>query len=238
MNQTDNNRLTILQAMQIGPQWLLRAPQADQAQPATAASMAEPQAVPPHVAALDWPQLQDTVSACTACGLCQGRAHTVFGRGDQRATWLFVGEGPGYFEDQQGQPFVGAAGRLLGNIQRALGIEALEHSYIANVVKCRARDAADKDRPPTAEEIAACLPYLERQIALIEPKIIVALGKTAAIALLGLDAETAVGALRGKLHDYHGIPLCVTYHPAYLLRKPAEKSKTWADLCLALKAVN
>ncbi len=160
----------------------------------------------------------------------------MFGVGDRKATWLFVGEGPGYNENLRGEPFVGAAGHLLDNMMRALDMQRGENTFIANVVKCRPTDAQGKDRPPAPDEAAACLPYLKRQIALIAPGVIVALGKTAAISLLGLDPETPVGQLRGKQHRYARVPLVVTYHPAYLLRKPVEKSKAWADLCLARTA--
>ncbi|MBY0569768.1 MAG: uracil-DNA glycosylase, partial [Burkholderiaceae bacterium] len=125
----------------------------------------------------------------------------------------------------------------LDNMLRALGVQRGERAYIANVVKCRPTDSSGKDRPPTADEIQACLPYLQRQIALIQPKVIVALGKTAAVALLGADPDTPVSQLRGKEHRVNGVPMIVTYHPAYLLRKPVEKSKTWRDLCLAQNAL-
>ncbi|MFZ6844729.1 uracil-DNA glycosylase [Undibacterium sp. RuTC16W] len=194
-------------------------------------------AVSAAVADMDWTDLESTVAACRACQLCEGRANTVFGIGDQRAKWLFVGEGPGYQENLQGKPFVGPAGHLLDNILRALGMQRGENTYIANIVKCRPTDAQGKDRAPSPEEVAACLPYLKRQIALIQPEVIIALGKTAAVSLLDLNPETPVGQLRGKLHRYQNLPLVVTYHPAYLLRKPTEKSKTWEDLCLALRSM-
>ena len=187
----------------------------------------------PATASLDWPDLRDTVAQCQACGLCGGRSHTVFGTGQHQARWLFVGEGPGMHEDQQGEPFVGPAGQLLDNMLLALGLNRQTTAYITNVVKCRARDAEAKDRSPHADEIAACLPYLERQIELLQPQVIVALGKTAALSLLGLTADTALASLRGQVHQYRQRPLIVTFHPAYLLRKPLEKSKAWADLCLA-----
>jgi len=190
-----------------------------------------------RVSEMSWDALQAEVASCVACGLCKGRTKTVFGTGDTAATWLFVGEGPGYNENLQGEPFVGAAGQLLDNMLHALGIRRGDRAYIANVVKCRPTDSAGKDRPPTLAEIQACLPYLQRQIALIQPKVIVALGKTAAIALLGADPETPVSQLRGKEHHLNGVPMIVTYHPAYLLRKPAEKNKAWRDLCLARKAL-
>lgn len=187
---------------------------------------------------MDWPQLKAAVAVCTKCGLCQGRTQSVFGVGDEKAKWLFIGEGPGRNEDLTGEPFVGKAGKLLDNILLSMGLKRGENAYIANIVKCRPTDAAGKDRPPTPEETAACMPYLERQIALIQPTILVALGKTAALSLLALDPETPVSRLRGKVHQYAGRPLIVTYHPAYLLRNMADKKKTWSDLCLAMSTMS
>jgi DNA polymerase len=186
------------------------------------------------IAGMDWMQLKAAVSGCTRCGLCQTRTQTVFGVGDPIAKWLFVGEGPGRNEDLQGEPFVGPAGKLLDNMLAAIDLRRGTNAYIANIVKCRPTGADKRDRPPTSEEAAACLPYLQRQIELIQPTVIVALGKTAALSLLGLDPDTAVSALRGKVHRYAGLPLIVTYHPAYLLRNPSDKRKSWADLCLAM----
>jgi len=185
-------------------------------------------------AAMDWPQLQKAVAGCTACGLCHGRKNTVFGVGDNKAKWLFIGEGPGRNEDIQGEPFVGPAGKLLDNILLAMGLKRGENAYIANIVKCRPTDGNGRDRPPAADEVAACLPYLQRQIELIQPTILVALGKTAALSLLGLDPATPVSKLRGTVHRYAERPLVVTYHPAYLLRQLADKGKVWSDLCLAM----
>lgn len=176
----------------------------------------------------DWPSLRQQVQGCTACKLRAGCTQTVFGVGDEKAGWLFVGEGPGADEDAQGEPFVGQAGRLLDNMLAAIGLKRGNNVYIANVVKCR----PPNNRSPEADEIAQCLPYLQRQIALIKPKLIVALGKTAATALLGRDAT--LGSLRATIHEYQGIPLIITYHPAYLLRSPAEKAKAWQDLRLAV----
>lgn len=188
----------------------------------------------PSPLALDWPQLQAAVAACTACGLCRGRKNTVFGVGDSKARWLFIGEGPGRNEDIQGEPFVGPAGKLLDNILLAMGLARGENAYIANIVKCRPTDENGRDRPPAADEVAACLPYLQRQIELIQPTVLVALGKTAALSLLGLDPSTPVSKLRGSVHCYAERPLIVTYHPAYLLRQLADKGKVWSDLCLAM----
>ena len=180
------------------------------------------------VAGFDWPQLKQRVKDCTICKLRAGCTQTVLGVGDENADWLFVGEGPGADEDALGEPFVGQAGKLLDNMLLAIKLKRGNNVYIANIVKCR----PPGNRNPEADEIAACLPYLQRQIELIRPRVIVALGKVASNALLGRDATLA--SLRGKLHDYRGIPLIVTYHPAYLLRSPSEKAKAWQDLCLAV----
>ena len=188
----------------------------------------------PKVAPMSWDELRQSVVNCVKCDLCHGRTRTVFGVGDEKARWLFVGEGPGRNEDQQGEPFVGPAGKLLDNMLAAMGVRRGDNAYIANIVKCRPTDSNGKDRPPSLEEIAACLPYLERQIALIDPAVIVAVGKTAAVTLLGLDPDTPVSKLRGVVHQYAGRPLVVTYHPAYLLRNMADKKKAWEDLCLAM----
>jgi uracil-DNA glycosylase family 4 len=187
-----------------------------------------------EIAEMDWQQLKTAVAGCTKCDLCRTRKKTVFGVGDEKAKWLFVGEGPGRNEDAQGEPFVGPAGKLLDNMLRAMGLKRGENAYIANIVKCRPTDADGRDRPPALDEVAACMPYLDRQIDLIKPTIIVALGKTAALSLLKLDPATPVTKLRNSIHRYANLPLVVTYHPAYLLRSPADKRKTWADLCLAM----
>lgn len=193
------------------------------------------------IANMDWAQLKASVAQCTACNLCKTRTKTVLGIGDEQAEWLFIGEGPGRKEDAQGEPFVGPAGKLLNNMMLAMNLQRGTNTYIANIVKCRPTNADGNDRPPTPEEAAACKPYLDRQIALLQAKIIVALGKTAAISLLNQDPQTSVSTLRGKVHRYvldeqknQDIPLLVTYHPAYLLRRLVEKAKTWADLCLAI----
>jgi uracil-DNA glycosylase len=185
------------------------------------------------LAAMDWDALEGSIRACARCGLCEGRQHAVPGVGDHAARWLFVGEGPGRNEDLQGEPFVGPAGKLLDNMLRALELARGKDTYIANIVKCRPVGADGRDRPPTPDEVDACMPYLRRQIALIRPQVIIALGKTAAVSLLGLPADTALASLRGEPREFDGIPLVITYHPAYLLRQPADKAKTWRDLCLA-----
>jgi len=188
----------------------------------------------PAIATMDWAKLKETVAECRQCGLCNGRKKTVFGVGDEKAKWLFIGEGPGRNEDMQGEPFVGPAGKLLDNMLVAMGLKRGENAYIANIVKCRPTDEGGKDRPPSPQEVASCLPYLQRQIALIQPTVLVALGKTAALSLLGLDPATPVSKLRGTVHRYQDLPLVVTYHPAYLLRQLGDKGKAWADLCLAM----
>jgi len=180
-----------------------------------------------QVESLNWVELKQRVGACTACRLRAGCKQTVFGVGDEKADWLFVGEGPGADEDAQGEPFVGQAGKLLDSMLMSIKLKRGSNVYIANIVKCR----PPGNRVPAADEIAQCLPYLQRQIELIQPKLIVALGKTAATALLGKEATLA--SLRGKVHHYKTIPLIVTYHPAYLLRSPLEKMKAWQDLNLA-----
>ena len=183
------------------------------------------------ISELGWPELKVMVRGCTACKLRTGCTQTAFGVGDEKADWLFVGEGPGADEDALGEPFVGQAGKLLDNMLVAIKLKRGSNVYIANIVKCR----PPGNRTPEADEIATCLPYLQKQIGLIQPKVIVALGKTAATTLLGREAT--LGSLRGKRHDYQGIPLIITYHPAYLLRTPSDKAKTWQDLCLAVETM-
>ena len=188
---------------------------------------------PADVAAMDWATLQSTVAGCEACGLCKSRRNTVFGVGDRQADWMIVGEAPGENEDLQGEPFVGAAGQLLDNMLRAVGRgragEGAQGAYIANVLKCR----PPANRNPQPAEVAQCEPYLARQVALVRPKIIVAMGRFAVQSLLRTDEP--IGRLRGRVHRYEGVPVIVTYHPAYLLRTPADKAKAWADLCLAME---
>ncbi|PWT77178.1 MAG: DNA polymerase III [Proteobacteria bacterium] len=179
------------------------------------------------VSRMDWVDLKQAVRACTACALHKGRTQSVFGVGDERADWLFIGEGPGAEEDARGEPFVGQAGRLLDNMLTAIGIARGRDVYIANVVKCR----PPGNRVPEPSEAAQCESFLLRQIALIGPRLIIALGKTAASNLLHTDAS--ISSMRGRLHTFQGIPLLVTYHPAYLLRNLPDKAKAWEDLCLA-----
>jgi len=191
---------------------------------------------PAGVEQMDWPALEAAVAGCQACDLCQSRQHTVFGVGDRQARWMVVGEAPGEQEDRQGEPFVGPAGQLLDNMLRAIGLdraaEGPEHGvFIANVLKCR----PPSNRNPQPEEMAQCEPYLRRQVALVRPKIILAMGRFAVQSLL--RTSEPIGKLRGRVHHYEGVPVIVTYHPAYLLRNQPDKAKAWADLCLALQVM-
>ncbi|QVN18624.1 uracil-DNA glycosylase [Burkholderia pyrrocinia] len=179
------------------------------------------------VAMLDWDALAARVADCTRCRLCEKRTNTVFGVGDREADWMLIGEAPGENEDKQGEPFVGQAGKLLDNMLQSLALKRGDNVYIANVIKCR----PPGNRNPEPDEVASCEPYLQRQVALVKPKLIVALGRFAAQTLLKTDASIA--SLRGRVHAYEGVPVIVTYHPAYLLRSLQDKSKAWADLCLA-----
>jgi uracil-DNA glycosylase len=185
-----------------------------------------------RVARMDWNELATEARQCQACGLCATRTQVVFGVGDRQADWLIIGEAPGADEDRQGEPFVGRAGKLLNPMLRAIGLRR-EQAYIANILKCRPPD----NREPTPAEAASCRPLLHRQIALIRPRIILAVGRVAAQNLL--ETDTQIGKLRGRVHTFGParIPLVVTYHPAYLLRSPREKRKAWDDLRLARRAL-
>ncbi|MBK7955989.1 MAG: uracil-DNA glycosylase [Candidatus Accumulibacter sp.] len=187
-----------------------------------------------EIARMGWPQLLPSAAACRACALCQERRQAVLGVGDVAADWLFIGEAPGAEEDARGEPFVGPAGKLLDAMLAAIDLRRGDDVYIANAVKCR----PPSNRTPEAAEIASCAPYLERQIALIQPRLIVLLGRAAAHALLGDVGSLA--SLRGQSLEYpapagsgHSIPVVVTYHPAYLLRTLPDKAKAWEDLCRA-----
>lgn len=223
-----------------------------------------------RIARMDWPALRDAVATCRACGLCQSRRQTVFGTGALQAHWMIVGEAPGEQEDLQGEPFVGAAGRLLDNMLRAAGLTradaaeepasalpappaslSAQQVYIANTLKCR----PPRNRNPSPEEMAQCEPFLSRQIELLRPRLILAMGRYAVQSLLRTDAP--IGRLRGQVHRYRpnagsrenpatnlssplpadGVPVVVTYHPAYLLRNLLDKAKAWEDLCLALRTM-
>jgi len=180
---------------------------------------------------MDWSALKETVASCRDCPLHAKRNKTVFGVGDENADWMFIGEGPGADEDAQGDPFVGQAGKLLDNMLAAVELKRGENVYIANIVKCR----PPGNRNPQPDEALKCEPYLQRQIELIKPRLIVALGRVAALNLLARDASIA--SLRGKVLEYKGTPLIVTYHPAYLLRNLPDKAKAWEDLCFAVKTM-
>ncbi|AKM32116.1 hypothetical protein AB870_21385 [Pandoraea faecigallinarum] len=181
----------------------------------------------PGVETLDWDALTERVANCRLCGLCEKRTQTVFGVGDREADWLLVGEAPGQQEDLQGEPFVGQAGKLLDNMLRASALTRGENVYIANVLKCR----PPNNRDPEADEVASCEPYLKRQVALLKPRVIVVMGRFAAQSILRTQASIA--SLRGRVHEYEGVPVIVTYHPAYLLRSLPDKAKAWTDWCLA-----
>ena len=186
------------------------------------------------VRGMDWATLRETVSGCRACGLCEGRTQTVFGAGAERADWMVVGEAPGEQEDLQGEPFVGPAGQLLDAMLHAVGLNRQAPTgeqavFIANVLKCR----PPENRNPAPDEVAQCEPYLRRQVELVQPKIILALGRFAVQALL--NTNEPIGRLRQQVHQYQGVPVIVSYHPAYLLRNLPDKAKAWADLVLAMQ---
>lgn len=202
--------------------------------PAAAGPLPRPDAA--TIATLDWQPLRDAVAGCRACTLCETRRHTVFGVGHPQADWMVVGEAPGEQEDRVGEPFVGPAGQLLDSMLHALGLTRAEapperQVFIANTLKCR----PPRNRNPDPAELAKCEPFLQRQIALVRPRMLLAMGRFAVQTLLRSDEP--VGRLRGRVHRYEGVPLVVTYHPAYLLRQPADKAKAWDDLCLAAEVL-
>ncbi|MDO9316019.1 MAG: uracil-DNA glycosylase [Burkholderiaceae bacterium] len=188
---------------------------------------------------MDWPALREAVASCTACSLCESRRQTVFGIGHPQAHWMIVGEAPGEEEDRSGEPFVGRSGQLLDNMLRAIGLsrqagetpDPAKQVFIANTLKCR----PPGNRNPLPDELARCEGFLIRQIQLVQPRIILAMGRFAVQSLLRSTAP--IGQLRGRVHRYQGVPLVVTYHPAYLLRNLSEKGRAWDDLCLALDTV-
>ena len=248
------NRDQILEEMGLGPRWVRRDPTtacrstnagtlepASVARVAVEAPIAEPAPVSAiqsarsgiedrgEIAAMDWERLRQSIASCRACGLCAERKQAVPGVGDENASWLFIGEGPGAEEDARGEPFVGQAGRLLDAMLAAIDLKRGEDVYIANAVKCR----PPGNRTPENDEVAACFPYLKRQIELIQPKLIVLLGRVAVTSVLRQDGS--LSSLRGKALSYRvgdrEIPVVVTYHPAYLLRNLPDKAKAWEDLC-------
>ena len=239
-------RAEILAEMGLVPVWRLRRERSSPVLQSVAEASAEVQGVPlheqavvatsseareRHILSMDWQALKGKVAGCTDCRLRATCKQTVFGVGDERAAWMLVGEAPGADEDRLGEPFVGQAGKLLDNMLAALGLARGADVYIANVLKCR----PPGNRNPQPDEVAQCAPYLLRQISLIQPKLIVAMGRFAAQALLGTDASIA--SLRGRVHRYAGVPLVVTYHPAYLLRSLPDKAKAWADLRFAVRTI-
>ncbi len=242
-----SRRELFLEEMELTPLWRLRGrdavarageeqPHAGGMVPAASAIAAAP--LPEaaddrtaRIARMDWGELKAVVAACTACGLRKTCTQTVFGVGDERADWLLVGEAPGADEDVRGEPFVGQAGKLLDAMLAGIGLKRGEDVYIANVLKCR----PPGNRNPEAAEVAQCTPYLLRQVELIQPRLIIAMGRFACQTLLETDASIA--SLRGRVHRYQGVPLIVTYHPAYLLRSLPDKAKAWEDLCFARRTM-
>jgi DNA polymerase len=243
------SRRALLDEMGFSPVWALRqtpsVARKERGKTETAAASRNVKAPPPDAnparaapeeggrtvdaSGMGWEELRQAIGDCRACGLCARRRQAVPGVGDENAAWLFIGEGPGAEEDARGEPFVGQAGRLLDAMLAAIGLKRGEDVYIANAVKCR----PPGNRTPENAEMAACFPFLKRQIALIEPRLIVLLGRAAVSAVLGQDGSLA--SLRGKRLAYrdgdHEIPVRVTYHPAYLLRNLPDKAKAWEDLC-------
>ncbi len=216
------SRDQVFNELGIGPVWRLRETAAPA--PAQPASVLAP-------SACSWEQLADAVAQCTGCKLHRTRTQGVLGVGDRNADWLIVGEAPGVDEDRVGEPFVGPAGRLLDAMLAAIDLRRGENVYITNVLKSH----PPGNRNPEPDEVAACRPYLQAQIALIQPKLILALGRVAAQSLL--DTDEAIGSLRGRVHRFQELPLVLTYHPAYLLRKLSDKARAWEDLCLARRTM-
>jgi DNA polymerase len=213
-----SRRGEILAEMGLSPTWVLR----DRSNPG------EVNGFPPGKT---WIELKQAVPACTACGLHKSRTQTVFGVGDEQADWMLIGEAPGAEEDRLGEPFVGQAGKLLDNMLAAVGLGRRENVYIANVLKCR----PPGNRNPEPGEVEKCSAHLRAQIGLVAPKLIVAMGRFAAQTLL--DTDASIASLRGRVHAYAGVPLIVTYHPAYLLRNLPDKAKAWEDLVFARRTM-
>ncbi|MEX1165747.1 MAG: uracil-DNA glycosylase family protein [Hydrogenophaga sp.] len=211
------------------------APRATPVMPAPERSRSEPptlKPLPDGVSAMDWATLQTSVAACDACSLCQRRKSSVFGQGDQQADWMVVGEPPSEGEDAQGQPFAGDEGELLDNMLRAVGVSRDKGAFVTTVVKCR----PPGNRNPSGEELAHCSAYLARQVALVQPKVIIAMGRLACEVLT--QSRDHLGKLRGQVHAFEGVPVIATYHPNALLRTQADKAKAWADLCWAMDLVD
>ena len=220
------SRDDVFEELGIGPVWRLR-------ETSAASLLLSPQSgdTTPRSPLTTWDQLADAVAHCTACKLHATRTQGVLGIGDRNADWLIIGEAPGADEDRLGEPFVGQAGKLLDAMLAAIDLKRGENVYIANVLKSR----PPGNRNPEPDEVAACRPYLLAQIELIQPKLILALGRFAAQSLL--DTDEAIARLRGRVHQFQDVPLVVTYHPAYLLRNLPDKARAWEDLCLARRTM-
>lgn len=229
MSADDKRREAVLREMGIHPVWRLKA---TDAVPAGEEASAGESASGSRVSEMDWSEIRESIASCTACSLSHGRNKVVVGTGSEKADWFFIGEAPGAEEDIKGEPFVGQAGRLLDNMLATIGLSRQNNVYIANTVKCR----PPGNRNPEPGEMAACRPYLLRQIELVKPALIVILGRIAAHSVLDTDAP--ISALRGACHAFMDVPVVVTYHPAYLLRNPADKAKAWEDLCFARKTMS
>lgn len=225
MNPEAVRRQAVLQEMGVDI-WVRRQPDGETV---NADSVAPAARLPADIEAGDWASLNETIRSCTACGLHESRTQAVCGVGNEQAEWLVIGEAPGADEDRRGEPFVGRAGQLLNEMLRAAG-RPREQVYIANILKCR----PPNNRDPKPEEVECCMPFLQRQIAMLRPKLILVVGRIAAQNLLQTD--TPIGRMRGQVYSYGDtdIPVVVTYHPAYLLRSPGQKSKAWEDLQLAM----
>jgi DNA polymerase len=246
-----SRRELILQEMGLTPLWRLKSRETPgeraEAEDANAAGSAVPAVAlrqstdevaarahdrPARVSGMDWIELKVEVAGCVSCGLRKTCTQTVFGVGDEQADWLLVGEAPGAEEDARGEPFVGQAGKLLDAMLAGIELKRGQDVYIANVLKCR----PPGNRNPDHAEVEQCAPFLARQVALIKPRLILAMGRFASQTLLGTDASIA--SLRGRLHRYQDVPLIVTYHPAYLLRTLPDKAKAWEDLCFARRTMS
>ena len=243
-----SRRELFLEEMGLTPLWRLRVREAEEEleqepdRSALGAAVPAPVRIPApqrpgadnrdaRIARMDWIELKAAVAGCTACGLRKTCTQTVFGVGDEHADWMLVGEAPGAEEDARGEPFVGQAGKLLDGMLAGIALKRGKNVYIANVLKCR----PPGNRNPEHAEVAQCAPFLARQLDLIRPKLILAMGRFACQTLL--DTDASIASLRGRLHRYQGVPLIVTYHPAYLLRSPLDKAKAWEDLCFARRSM-
>jgi len=231
-------RLQHLEAMGLGPVWVRRGINSALEEPLLDSSivitpLAEAKAIQSDsaIASMDWSTLTAAVAQCTRCPLCAQRKQALVGRGEEKARWLFVGDAPSLEDDIQAEPFSAASGELLTHMLRALGLTLGQNSYVSHTVKCRPVGPQGQNRLPSEEESAACLPYLQRQIALLQPAVIISLGEAATRALLPMLDSLA--SARGQVHRYEGVPLVASFHPADLLQQPKAKAEVWKDLCLA-----